>query len=244
MRLIARRWTAVLLALLVGLAAGALGTALVSGGRSARTAATRAVAGASGGSASMMAARSERPDASGASPSGEMPGAMMGGGSQIPRGASGGFVAAAHMQALAAAASRTTAHHGSSLAYSGNQVTLVALGAPGNRPGMYWQIDGVDNAAVSVPAGASITVEFADGDPGHPHGLELTTAAPPYPRMAMMDGRIAAVGGFIMPVPAPEGSRWYAATTTFHAPAPGTYYIICPVPGHAQNGMWAKFVVR
>jgi rusticyanin len=109
---------------------------------------------------------------------------------------------------------------------------------------MYWQLDGIDGPIVSVPAGSKITVNFADGDPGHPHGFELTTAAPPYPRMAMMVGHIAAVGAFIMPVPAPNGNLWYAATINFKAPSPGTYYIICPVPGHAQQGMWAKFIVR
>lgn len=47
-----------------------------------------------------------------------------------------------------------------------------------------------------------------------------------------------------MPVPASKGNLWYAASVTFHAPSPGTYHIICPVPGHAQRGMWAPFVVR
>ncbi len=47
-----------------------------------------------------------------------------------------------------------------------------------------------------------------------------------------------------MPVPAPQGGSWYEATTTFMAPTPGTYYYLCPVPGHAQAGMWGKLVVR
>ncbi len=112
---------------------------------------------------------------------------------------------------------------------------------------MYWQLDGVDGPGgptVSVPAGATITADFADGDPGHPHRFELTAAAPPHPRMAMMAGPIAARGAFIMPVPPPEGNLWYAATVGFHAPPPGTYCMICPVPGHARQGMWAKLVVR
>jgi len=172
------------------------------------------------------------------------PGGMMGGGSDVPRGASGGLVPASRMQSLSTAAASSASRNGSTLTYSTRQVTLVALGAPGNRPGMYWQIDGVDGPTVSVPAGATITVEFADGDPGHAHGFELTSAAPPYSPMAMMDGNIAASGAFIMPVPPPDGNLWYSATTRFAAPTPGTYYIICPVPGHAQQGMWARFVVR
>jgi rusticyanin len=174
-------------------------------------------------------------------------GGMMGGGSDIARGAPGGLVPASRMQTLAAQAARSATRSGQTLSYHTKQVTLVALGAPGNRPGMYWQIDGIDGPhgpTVSVPAGATVTVDFADGDPGHPHGFELTTAAPPYNRMAMMEGNIAVTGGFIMPVPPPKGNLWYAATISFKAPSPGTYHIICPVPGHAQQGMWATFVVR
>lgn len=174
-------------------------------------------------------------------------GGMMGGGSAIAPGAPGGLVQASRMQALAAQVAHQATRSGQTLTYRSSHVTIVALGAPGNRPGMYWQIDGVDGPngpTVSVPAGARVTVDFADGDPGHPHGLELTTAAPPFSRMAMMQGSVAAPGAFIMPVPAPEGSQWYAATVTFQAPSPGTYHLICPVPGHAEQGMWATFVVR
>ena len=174
-------------------------------------------------------------------------GMMGGGGSAIAPGAPGGLVPASGMQTLAAQAARQATRSGQTLTYRSSQVTIVALGAPGNRPGMYWQIDGVDGPngpTVSVPAGAGVTVDFADGDPGHPHGLELTTAAPPYARMAMMQGAVAAPGAFIMPVPPPEGGLWYAATITFQAPSPGTYHLICPVPGHAEQGMWVTFVVR
>ena len=174
-------------------------------------------------------------------------GGMMGGGSEIARGAPGGLVPASRMAALAAQAAHGATRSGQTLIYPTKQVTVVALGAPGNRPGMYWQIDGIDGPqgpTVSVPAGATVTVDFADGDPGHPHGFELTTAAPPYNRMAMMQGGIAAPGAFIMPVPPPKANLWYAATVSFQAPPPGTYHIVCPVPGHAQQGMWATFVVR
>lgn len=174
-------------------------------------------------------------------------GGMMGGGAEIPGGTKGGLIPGSRMEALAARAAQGARISGSTVTYSGARVALVALGAPGSRPGMFWQIDGVDGPdgpTVSVPDASTITVEFADGDPGHPHGFELTTAAPPYPRMAMMAGRIAAPGAFIMPLPAPQRNLWYAASTTFRAPAPGTYYFICPVPGHAQQGMWGRLIVR
>ena len=226
-------WTKIVvpaLALVIGAGAGAGGLALADNH------------GASGPSPSP--AGSEQPSA-GSSTQGGV--GMMGGGPGIANGAPGELVPASRMKALAANGRRAIDQRGSTLTYRSRHVTFVALEAPGSRPGMYWQLDGVDGAhgpTVSVPAGAIITVDFADGDPGHPHGFELTTAAPPYPRMATMAGRIAAPGAFIMPVPPPEGNLWYAATISFHAPSAGTFYIICPVPGHAQQGMWAKLVVR
>ncbi len=218
------RWTKVLIpaaALAVGLGAGAGGVGLLL----------------------------NRPALSGAGPGGGSGmmgglGGMMGGGADIAGGAPGGLVPARQMAALAATEARTVLRQGSTLTYRSHRVRLVALGAPGARPGMYWQVDGAINPTVSVPAGSVITVDFADGDPGQPHGFELTTAAPPYARMAMMAGPIAAPGAFIMPVPPPKGTLWYAATVTFRAPAPGTYYYLCPVPGHAQQGMWGKLIVR
>ena len=232
-------WTKIVvpaLALVIGAGAGAGGLALADSH------------GARGAPSS--SAGSEQPSA-GAST--QVGGGMMGvgvgsgGGSEIANGVPGGLVRASRMKALAANARRTVDQTGSTLTYRSQHVTLVALGAPGSRPGMYWQLDGIDGPdgpTVSVPAGATVTVDFTDGDPGHPHGFELTTAAPPYEHMAMMAGRIAAPGAFIMPVPPPDGNLWYAATISFRAPSAGTYYIICPVPGHAQQGMWAKFVVR
>ncbi|MHB8328753.1 MAG: sulfocyanin-like copper-binding protein [Acidimicrobiales bacterium] len=225
------RWLTAAVALAVGAGGGALGMGLVASGSSAApgvSAAPGNMTGPATGSTGMMGGAD----------------AMMGGGSDVPGGASGGLVSASRMASLAAAAARTVNRSGSTLNYQTQQVTIVAVGAPGNRPGMYWQVDGIDKPAITIPAGSTVTVEFADGDRGHPHGFELTTASPPYPRMAMMAGQVASPGAFIMPVPPPDGNLWYSATTTFRAPAPGTYHIICPVPGHAQKGMWTKFVVR
>ncbi|MHB1927850.1 MAG: sulfocyanin-like copper-binding protein [Acidimicrobiales bacterium] len=230
-------WTKIavpILALVIG-ASGATAAFTFTGNSQAGPASVSIPAGNGGG---MMG---------GGSGAGGAAGGMMGGGSDIAGGAPGGLVPASRMEALAAQAAHSATRSGQTFTYHSKKVTLVALGSPGSRPGMYWQIDGVDGPhgpTVSVPAGATVTVDFADGDPGHPHGFELTTAAPPYSRMAMMQGRIAAPGAFIMPVPPPKANLWYAATISFRAPSPGTYHIICPVPGHAQQGMWATFVVR
>jgi len=136
---------------------------------------------------------------------------------------------------VATAANRVTYHT--------SQVDLVMVGAPPGRSGMYWQADGLVNPTIVIPAGSSVTVNFADGDPGTIHGWELTTAGPPFPVMAMMAGQVAAPGAFAMPVSPPSGSNWYGRTLHFAAPPAGTYHYICPVPGHAASGMWGTLVV-
>lgn len=226
-------------ALVVGAAAGAVGTAVATGGgplgasAASHAAARSAVAEASTGAGDMMGGQGMNMmgDRSG------MTGGSVGSGAPV-------LIPAARVEAMAARAARSAQVRGATVTYRSSQVTLVALGAPGNRPGMYWQVDGVVNPTVTVPAGATVTVRFADGDPGHPHGFEVTAAAPPYPEMAMMAGDVAAPGALVMPVPAPQGSSWWSATTTFHAPPPGVYYYLCPVPGHARAGMWGKLIVR
>ena len=223
-------------ALLLG-AGGAPATSLAGDAVPAPSVAAASASGATSGNATAFATR-------GPTGAGMMGGPTMGRGAQVPRGALGPLVPGRRMEALAQGAARAVHRRGSTLSYRERRVTLVALGAPGSRPGMYWQLDDVDGATVSVPYGATVTVDFADGDPGHPHGFELTTAVPPYRRMAMLSGRVAAPGAFVMPVPPPDGNLWHAASVTFRAPPSGTYYIVCPVPGHAQQGMWSKFVVR
>ena len=98
------------------------------------------------------------------------------------------MVPASRLEAWSAQAARRARVHGSVVTYGSRRVTMVALGAPGDRPGMFWQVDGVVNPTVVVPAGAVVTVDFADADPGQSHGFEVTRAAPPYPGMAMMAG--------------------------------------------------------
>lgn len=235
MRLVRSRVVVVAAALAVGVVGGALGTAVATTGTASSAAAAKTAAYGPGpmtGAGDMMGG-------------GEMMGgAPMMAGMPGAGGGGAGLVPAARMEALAAVAARQATVNGRTVTYRSSKVTLVALGAPGNRPGMFWQIDGLVNPTVRVPAGATITVRFADGDAGHPHGFEVTTATPPFPRMAMMAGQVGAPGAFIMPVPAPHGASWYSATTTFRAPPAGTYYYLCPVPGHAQQGMWGKLIVR
>lgn len=131
--------------------------------------------------------------------------------------------------------------------YTTQDVTLVAVGAPPGREGEYWQVDGRVNPTVIVPAGARMIVEVINGDPDMPHGWLLTTNAPPYGRMPMMGGMYGGMGMYavVAPLPATQGgSAWPMSTLNFVAPPAGTYYYICQVQDHAQEGMWGKLIVE
>lgn len=129
--------------------------------------------------------------------------------------------------------------------YVGLSPTIVALASPHGQPNMTWEIDGLVNPTVVVRPGARITVDLVNTDWGYMHGLEITTTPPPYPYMATMG---IANHTLLMPLPPRTSKDLAAAQYSMRVGAvsltPGTYYYLCPVPGHAQSGMYGVISVR
>lgn len=148
--------------------------------------------------------------------------------------------ALSHRVAATAAIDRQT----NTITYHSAQVALVALASPASGPDMTWTVDGLVNPTVVIPQGASVSVRFFDADTDTMHGWEVTRTPPPYPYMAMMDAPVAFPGAFAMPVRGATARRWVGRVVRFTASRAGTYSYICPVPGHAQQGMHGTLVVR
>lgn len=131
------------------------------------------------------------------------------------------------------------------ITYTTSQVFIVPLAAPAalHIPGMQWEINGLINPTVIVPKGATVKVDLINADKGYMHGFEVTTASPPFSEMAMRQGSRAFASSFIMPIPPENGYRQVSRSTRFDTNSSGTYYYICPVPGHAASGMAGKFIV-
>lgn len=128
--------------------------------------------------------------------------------------------------------------------YAGRSVTLVALASPHGKPNMTWEIDGLVNPTVVLKPGTKVNVVLANADWGYMHGFELTTTPPPYPSMAMAD---VTDSFFLMPLPPRTAKNtatasYYTRSASFTTVS-GTYYYLCPVPGHAAAGMFGKIVV-
>ncbi len=124
------------------------------------------------------------------------------------------------------------------------RVHLVALASPEGVPDMTWNVDGLVNPTVVIPRGARVTIDLFNADEDHQHGWELTVTPPPYRFMAMMYAAVAQPSSFAMPVQEASSARWLGHSLHFTAADSGTFYYFCPVPGHAQKGMYGKLVVR
>ena len=128
--------------------------------------------------------------------------------------------------------------------YSGGSATLVALASPDSTPNMTWEIDGLVNPTIVVRPGTHVTVRLVNTDWGYMHGFELTQTPPPYPFMSMMG-----ISNNFLLMPLAERTtknlstaQYYSSSGSFTATS-GTYYYLCPFPGHAEQGMYGKLVV-
>ena len=133
---------------------------------------------------------------------------MMGGGSSSGGMMGGGMMGTTDARLVNGSALTALVHGGdagvvidpaaNTVRYTTSAVTLVALASPHGKPNMTWEIDGLVNPTITVPAGAHITVHLVNTDWGYMHGFELTTTTPPYPYMSMMG---IANDFLVMPLP-------------------------------------------
>ena len=61
--------------------------------------------------------------------------------------------------------------------------------------------------------------------------------------MPMMTAQPAFTGSALWFLGNPSAAGMHTGTLTFTATTPGTYRYLCPVPGHAQDGMTGIFTI-
>ena len=128
------------------------------------------------------------------------------------------------------------------LTFATSSVRLAVLASPSNGPDMTFRIGGLTDPTIVVPQGASVTVQLVNADSDTSHAWLLTTAQPPFGSMTMMDA--PAFGGALAPpLGDPTAAGMPSETITFTAATPGRYTYLCPVPGHAQQGMYGTLEV-
>ena len=122
-------------------------------------------------------------------------------------------------------------------------VTLTVLASP-SMPAESFRIAGMTNPAIIVPAGAHVSIELINADTDMAHGLVITTAGLARSPMPMMTAAPAFPGSALWFLGNPTAAGMHVGTLAFIAATPGTYQYLCPIPGHAQDGMTGTFTVR
>lgn len=130
------------------------------------------------------------------------------------------------------------------ITFSTTSVRVVAVASPAGGPDETFRIAGLVNPTLSVPARAQVRIEVINADPGTAHGLVITARGAGSSWMPMMTAQPAFAGSALWFLGIPSASGMHAGTLAFTAGTPGAYRYLCPVPGHAQQGMTGAFTIR
>ena len=122
-------------------------------------------------------------------------------------------------------------------------VNLAVLASP-SMPAESFRIAGMTDPAVSVPAGAHVTIELVNADADMAHGLLIMPAGAASSSMPMMTAAPSFSGSALWFLGKPTAAGMHAGTLAFTATTSGSYQYLCPVPGHAREGMAGTFTVR
>lgn len=122
-------------------------------------------------------------------------------------------------------------------------VRLAVLASP-SMPAESYRIAGMTDPAISVPAGARVTIELVNADGDMAHGLVIMPAGAAGSALPMMTAAPSFTGAALWFLGKPASAGMHVGTLTFTAAIPGRYQYLCPVPGHAREGMAGAFTVR
>ncbi len=130
------------------------------------------------------------------------------------------------------------------ITFTTTTVRLAMLTSPSVGPDETFRAAGLVNPRIVVPAGARVTIQLINADTDTAHGLVITADAAKASWMPMMTARPAFAGPALWFLGNPTSAGMHEGTLAFTAATPGTYHYLCPVPGHAQEGMAGTFTIR
>lgn len=117
-------------------------------------------------------------------------------------------------------------------------VTACGPGASGQVIEVVAENTRFEPAVIEIPASTEVTLRLKNLDPNE-HDLEVRGLTPAKKTGGGHDGH-AGAGSETIAVHAKANKT---ASIKFVADKPGTYEVICTIPGHEQAGMVAKLIV-
>lgn len=129
------------------------------------------------------------------------------------------------------------------ITFTSSIVSLTAVASPAGGPDETFRIAALANPTIIVAAGSQLSIQVINADPDTAHGLAITTTSNPSSPMPMMTAPPAFTGSALWFLANPTTAGMHTATMTFTASIAGTYHYLCPVPGHAQQGMTGQLII-
>ncbi len=134
------------------------------------------------------------------------------------------------------------------VSFTGQRIDIGVAAVQPGFPDTTFEVAGLVNPTIVVPAGSLITITFVNMDYGQgmAHGLSITPIPPPYPVFSMMGAPDTLAGIPVLPPRQLEDvhrSLYAEGSVTFPAPPPGEYYYLCQYYFHASKGMYGRFIV-
>jgi FtsP/CotA-like multicopper oxidase with cupredoxin domain len=121
-------------------------------------------------------------------------------------------------------------------------LTLTAGSVPDNN---FWNMNGAIRGAlaITVPEGATVTIDFVNEDPNMAHSLGVSSelvnfVVPPTPD-PVFTGAITSSPQSMIDATMPGQTE----SITFVAETAGNYSLTCYIAGHSTVGMWLFFNV-
>jgi rusticyanin len=130
------------------------------------------------------------------------------------------------------------------ITFTTTTVRLTILASPSGGPDETFRAVGMVNPRIVVPAGARVTIQLINADSDTAHGLVITASDASASWMPMMTARPAFTGSALWFLGNPTSAGMHEGSFTSTATTPGAYHYLCPVPGHAQEGMSGTFTIR
>jgi rusticyanin len=127
--------------------------------------------------------------------------------------------------------------------FSATRVILSVLAGPKGGPDQTFRVAGMVDPAIVVPLGAHVTMQVINADPDMAHGLVVTARWAASTWMPMMTLSPAFANAAVWVLGNPTSAGDHAGTVRFTANTAGSYQYLCPVPGHALQGMVGSFIV-
>jgi rusticyanin len=140
-------------------------------------------------------------------------------------------------------ASATVSRTRNQITFSGTSVRLTVLASPSGGPDETFRIAGMVDPTIVVKAHVHVSMQVVNADPDTAHGLVITASGARSSWMPMATARPIFLGSAVWFLGNPTSAGMHAAILSFTVGPPGTYRYLCPVPGHAQEGMTGTFIV-